>query len=175
MAQTLRGTSAGSRDAAEHGRHHVAVFQRGHNPLALLGIVAQPVQQLGEAPLGGVDAAAPVDGREAARVRGGGDFARPLSRRGGRTTGSSRRCGSSRSPTGMTLEPVVSSAMASIACPSTPALASAVRASPAPARSCGRRGSAWRDPDLPSCAAADTRPRPRPACPWRYRRSKPER
>ena len=49
-------------DAAEHGRHHVAVFERGSHARALLRIVAQPVQQLGESPLRGIDAAAPVDG-----------------------------------------------------------------------------------------------------------------
>ena len=50
-------------DAAQHGGHHIAMFQRGGEAAALFGIVAQPVQQFGEAPLGGVDAAAPVDGR----------------------------------------------------------------------------------------------------------------
>ena len=52
---------ADSLDAAERGRDHVAVFERGHEARALLRIVAQPVQQLGEAPLVGVDAAAPLD------------------------------------------------------------------------------------------------------------------
>ena len=34
----------------------------------------QPVQEFGEAPLGGVDPAAPVDGFELPPVRGGGDL-----------------------------------------------------------------------------------------------------
>ena len=51
-------------DAAEHGRDHVAMFERGDESRALVGIVAQPVQQLRESPFGGVDAAAPIDGCE---------------------------------------------------------------------------------------------------------------
>jgi len=45
--------------------------QGGGEPGALFGIVAQPVEQLGEAPFAGVDAAAPVDGVQVAGVRGG--------------------------------------------------------------------------------------------------------
>ena len=74
MAQMLRGTCGGIGDAAQDGRRHVAMFQRGGEAVALLGIVAQPVQQLGEAPFGGVDAAAPVDGFEPGGARGGGDL-----------------------------------------------------------------------------------------------------
>ena len=52
-------------DAAQSGRDHVAVFERGDELRAQLGIVAEPVQQLRPSPLGGVDAAAPVDPLEA--------------------------------------------------------------------------------------------------------------
>ncbi len=66
IAQTLRGTCAGSVDAAQHGRDHVAVLERRHEPVALVRVVAQPVQQLRESPLRRVHAAAPVDGLESA-------------------------------------------------------------------------------------------------------------
>ena len=56
-------------DAAQDGRRHVAVFERGRHAVALAGIVAQPVQQLRPAPFRRVDAAAPLDGVE---VRRGG-------------------------------------------------------------------------------------------------------
>ena len=48
-------------DAGERSGDHVAVFQRGGKPVALVRIVSQPVQQLGEAPLMRVNIAAPVD------------------------------------------------------------------------------------------------------------------
>ena len=76
MAQMLRGTSAGARDAAQGGDDHVAIFERGDEARALFRIVAQPVQKLGETPLGGVDAAAPVDGFELLPVRGSGNLLR---------------------------------------------------------------------------------------------------
>ena len=60
-------------DAAQGGRHHVAVFQGGGKSDAFIGIVAQPVEQLGEAPLGRVDAAAPVDGLQPALAGQRGD------------------------------------------------------------------------------------------------------
>ena len=66
MAQMLREICVGIRDAAEDGGEHVAMLQRGGELGALLGIVAEPVEQLGEAPFGGVDAAAPLDGGEVA-------------------------------------------------------------------------------------------------------------
>src|ERR1035441_9503612 len=47
------------------------MFQRGGEARALIRIVAQPVEQFGEAPLAGVDAAAPVDGFQMGGVRGG--------------------------------------------------------------------------------------------------------
>ena len=61
-------------DAAEYGGHHVAMFQRRGEARALLGIVAQPVEQFGEAPFAGIDAAAPVDRIQMAGVRSGGDL-----------------------------------------------------------------------------------------------------
>ena len=64
MAQMLRFTLAGSVTpesvAATMSQCSSAVAKR----CALLGIVPQPVQQLGEAPLVRVDVAAPVDGLE---------------------------------------------------------------------------------------------------------------
>jgi hypothetical protein len=78
MAQMLRGNSVGVGDAAESGGDHVAVFERGDEFGAQLGVVAEPVQQLGPAPLRGVDAAAPVDSFEAGAavegVGGAGDL-----------------------------------------------------------------------------------------------------
>ena len=56
-------------DAAKRSRHHVAMFQRGDKLRALFGIVAQPVQQLCEPPLVGVDAAAPRNAFKAQRMR----------------------------------------------------------------------------------------------------------
>src|ERR1022692_407113 len=50
------------------------MFQRGGEARALIRIVAQPVEQFGEAPLAGVDAAAPVDGFQMGGVRGGRDL-----------------------------------------------------------------------------------------------------
>ena len=68
MAQMLRGTCAGSVMPQSDGGDHVAVLERGDEAVALVGIVPQPVQQLRESPLGGVDAAAPLDGFEARRA-----------------------------------------------------------------------------------------------------------
>ena len=69
MAQTLRVTPRGSvmpqSVAATMSQCSSAVAKR----VALVGIVAQPVQQLGEAPLGRVDAAAPVDRFEVLAAR----------------------------------------------------------------------------------------------------------
>ena len=61
-------------DAAEGGGDHVAVLQRGDETGAQLGVVAQPVEELGPAPLGAVDAAAPGDALEVCGVRGAGDL-----------------------------------------------------------------------------------------------------
>jgi len=93
---------------------------------ALPGIVAQPVQELGKAPLGRVDAAAPVDGFEA-----------PFTGRGGDLAGFLPRAmiapeivvvdGLEMRITGIMVEPVVSSAMASMALPSIEAFSMARR------------------------------------------------
>ena len=64
MAQTLRRTLAGIGDAGEGRGDHVAVLEGGDEAVALVGVVAEPVEQLGEAPLVRVDVAAPVDGFE---------------------------------------------------------------------------------------------------------------
>ena len=68
-ADAARDAAAGSvmpqRVAATMSQCSRAVAKRG----ALFGVVAQPVEQLGQAPLGGVDAAAPIDGCELAGAR----------------------------------------------------------------------------------------------------------
>ncbi len=63
-------------DAAEGGGDHVAVLEGGGEGGALVGVVAQPVQELGEAPLVRVDAAAPLDGFEVLAVGERGDLLR---------------------------------------------------------------------------------------------------
>jgi hypothetical protein len=60
-------------DAAERGGDHVAVLEGCNKVGALVGIMAQPVKQFGEAPLVGVDAAAPPDAFEAELVSFAGD------------------------------------------------------------------------------------------------------
>src|ERR1035437_7875157 len=50
------------------------MFQGGSKARALAGVVAQPVEQFGEAPFAGIDAAAPVDSFQLGGVRGGGDL-----------------------------------------------------------------------------------------------------
>ena len=64
MAQTLRGACGRIVNAAENRGHHIAMLERRSEACALLGIVTQPVKQFGEAPFGGVNAAAPIDGFE---------------------------------------------------------------------------------------------------------------
>ena len=64
MAQMLRDTCAGSVMPQRVAATMSQCSRRGGEARALVGIVAQPVEQLGEAPLAGVDAAAPVDGFE---------------------------------------------------------------------------------------------------------------
>ena len=61
-------------DAAERGGNHIAVLKGGGEVVSLVRVVAQPVQQLGEAPLMRIDAAAPCDGLEVLLVRERGDF-----------------------------------------------------------------------------------------------------
>src|SRR5262249_46660605 len=61
-------------------RYHVAMLERGGHAMALAGVVAQPVEQLGKPPLGRVNAATPADGFQAGGARGGSDFAGLLPR-----------------------------------------------------------------------------------------------
>ena len=63
-------------DAAECSGDHVAVFQGGDEFGTQIGVVAQPVEELGPSPLGGVDAAAPGNSFEVGCVRGAGDLSR---------------------------------------------------------------------------------------------------
>jgi hypothetical protein len=66
---------AGIGYAAEGGGDHVAVLEGGGELRALVRVVAEPVEELGESPLVGVDAAAPLDGLEVLLVGEGGDLA----------------------------------------------------------------------------------------------------
>src|SRR5690348_2855176 len=66
--------AGGIGDAAERGRDHVAMLEGAGEFLALGGIVAEPVEEFGEAPLGGIDAAAPVDRGKMLAVSEFGDF-----------------------------------------------------------------------------------------------------
>ena len=61
-------------DAAEGGCDHVAMFESGDEAGTLFRVVAQPVKELGEAPLGTVNPAAPLDPFEAAGMGFGGDL-----------------------------------------------------------------------------------------------------
>ena len=74
MAQMLRFTFLRIGDAAQRRRHHVAVLEGGDEFGALVGIVPQPVQQLGESPLRRIDSAAPVDRFQPFAMRGFGDL-----------------------------------------------------------------------------------------------------
>ncbi len=67
---------AGVGDPAEDRGDHVAVLEGGGEARALVGVVAQPVEELGEAPLRRVGPAAPFDRRLAALVRHLGDARR---------------------------------------------------------------------------------------------------
>jgi hypothetical protein len=61
-------------DAAEGGGDQVAVFEGGGHPGALVRVMAEPVEEFGEAPFGGIDAATPGEGFEAGGAAVGGDF-----------------------------------------------------------------------------------------------------
>ena len=126
IAQTLRFTCSRIGDPAQRRRHHVAVLERSGKLAALLGIVAQPVQQLRKSPLVRVHAAAPLDRLEVLLVRQRRDLLRlclgaviapqvVLIER------------LQFAPTGTTLDPVVSSAIAATASPPIPASAIALR------------------------------------------------
>jgi hypothetical protein len=65
---------AGVGDAGECGGDHVAMLKGGGESATFVRIVAEPVEELGESPLMGVDAAAPLDGFEIFFVGEGGDF-----------------------------------------------------------------------------------------------------
>jgi len=60
-------------DVAERGGDHVAVLERSNEVFSSIWIGAQPVKKLGEAPLVGVDAAAPLDAFKSERVSSSGD------------------------------------------------------------------------------------------------------
>ena len=66
--------SGGIGDAAESGGDHVAVFESAGETGAFIGIVAQPVEEFGETPFGGVHAAAPFNGFEIFAMSHRGDF-----------------------------------------------------------------------------------------------------
>ena len=61
--------------AGQGGGDHVAVLEGGGEAVSFIGVVAEPVEELGEAPLVRVDAAAPLDGFEAFGVGEFGDLA----------------------------------------------------------------------------------------------------
>jgi len=63
-------------DAAERCGNHIAMFERRNEFWAFPGIMAKPMQELGETPLRGIDAATPLDRRELLAMRGCGDFRR---------------------------------------------------------------------------------------------------
>ena len=113
-------------DAAESRRHHVAVLEGARQLTALLRIVAQPVQQLGESPLVGIHPAAPFDRFQ---VLGVGELGNLLRLALGAMVAPQivviERLHAAS--TGTTLEPVVSSAIASTCSPGIPALASTAR------------------------------------------------
>src|ERR1700733_15151104 len=64
------------RNAGERGRNHVAVLEAGEEVRPFFGIVAEPMQQLGESPLVRINTAAPLDGLEFLSVRQRGDLLR---------------------------------------------------------------------------------------------------
>ncbi len=61
-------------DADKGGGDHVAVLERGGEVCTLVRVVAEPVEELGAAPLVGVDAAAPLDGFKTLGVGECGDL-----------------------------------------------------------------------------------------------------
>ena len=61
-------------NAAQRRSHHVAMFQSRDKLVALLRIVAQPVQQLGKPPFVRVHASAPFDSLKPQRVRLAGNL-----------------------------------------------------------------------------------------------------
>src|SRR5215813_13232896 len=61
-------------DAAKSGGDHVAMLESGGELRAFCRIVPQPVKELGEAPLGRIDAAAPIDHGKLFAMRCFGNF-----------------------------------------------------------------------------------------------------
>src|SRR5262249_4120508 len=61
-------------DAAKDSGDHVAMFKCGGESSSARGVAAEPAEELGDAPLAGVDAAAPVDGLELGGMGGIGDL-----------------------------------------------------------------------------------------------------
>ena len=74
MAQTLRFAFRGSVMPQSVAATMSQCSKAETNFARCVGVVAQPVQQLGKSPLGGIDAAAPLDGFELFAVRGFGDL-----------------------------------------------------------------------------------------------------
>ena len=56
-------------DTAQHGSHVVTMLEGGDELVALIRIVAQPVQKLGKTPFGGVGSAAPLNGQQTGLMR----------------------------------------------------------------------------------------------------------
>ena len=137
-------------DAAQRRRDHVAMLERARELSSLVGIVPQPMQQLRESPFGGIHAAAPVDRREAFPMRDLGDLRRLalgavvapkviiVERAHRRIDRHHARPGGVERDRGHLVA-------ADAPPPSRPA------ASPARARACGRRATAWRSRDRPRC------------------------
>ncbi len=69
----LRFTCRGVFDPGQRSRNHVAVLKRADKLRTLVWIVTQPVQQLGESPLGRVHTAAPLDRVQLLEARQLGD------------------------------------------------------------------------------------------------------
>ncbi len=67
-ADAARGVGDGV-DAAQDGDYVVAMFEGGDEMVAFIGVVSEPVEQLGEAPFRRVGTAAPLDG-ERGRIHG---------------------------------------------------------------------------------------------------------
>ena len=145
MAQTLRLACRGSVMPASVAATMSQCSKAVANVGALVRIVAQPVQQLGEAPLVRVDAAAPLDGLEVFGVGERGDLAALRPWRDGRTRGSTRRAAASSRRPGRRWNRWCRGRWPRPDRRSIPASARPC-AWPGRARSSGRRATAWRSP-----------------------------
>ena len=154
MAQTLRGTWRGIGDAAQHRRHHVAMLQRGDECGRASRDCAAASAAAWRSPTRTNTRRRTTRSPRVCRVA-----PRPVisaaSRHGAMVAPQIVVVQRARSPrsTGITLDPVVSSAIAATSAPSMPA-PSAPRAWPRPARAMWSAWPAWRDPDRPSFGAA---------------------